>query len=142
MTDYFDQLSSKLASETRVDNETGFINSATSMERMKLVPTVTLLCGDREFPDDLRQRIMAAIAVDGLYPGTNALDPLPRTVQKAKALRQSILLGTLHNLFHELAERRIETRFGLLTDDPADCLKARDHHDTEHYRQFQTEQQE
>ncbi len=51
----------------------------------------------------------------------------PRRI--ALALRRSQLIGELHGIFHELAGRRIKTRFGLWTDDPAANLKSRDTHD-------------
>ena len=42
------------------------------------------------------------------------------------AMRGSQLIASLHSAFHEVASRRIDTRFGLLSDDPEGILKRRD----------------
>lgn len=137
MIDFFDNLEQLLANQTQLDNAEGFKNVAWSMERRLVKMTILPLISDREFPDDMRQTIMRAIAIDGIYPGTSSLKVLPRTLERATLLRKSLLFASLHKLFHELGNRLTHTRFGLLTNSPDQDLKSREFHDSEIFRLFQ-----
>lgn len=129
MTTYFDEKIQRVAesAERCAGNDAGFLENVRILESM-VVHNALLCSGDREFPDDLRGEIMAAVAIDGIYcPGP--LPPMDKTKNKVLALRKSILIDSLHAIFHKLADRRITARFGLWTDDPEENIKRRDRHD-------------
>lgn len=94
-----------------------------------VIRDVSLVAGDREFPDDFRERIMATIAqrqVESIAGIEN-----PAALDDALMIHGSPLIGELHQLFHALASRRVQTRFGVLTDKPEDILKRRSEYDEE-----------
>ena len=106
MSSYFDEADSAV-------NE-GDLENALAVEK-RVVTEVLDISGDPEFPADLRDRIVGCIAKQAL-----ADDP-----GWFEMMGSSQLLGSLHSVFHEVARRRITTRFGLLYDHPAYMLEAR-----------------
>ena len=61
MTAYFDEVSSEISSDLNtVDDIIGI--------EQRVISHALLVCGDREFPDDLREEIMTIIAVNGIFP--------------------------------------------------------------------------
>lgn len=120
MTAYFDTLRSTIAEWSDLDDE-GFLDALRILEE-KVIETVSLCTGDREFPDGLREKIMTIVALE-------RSDYAPAG-KRALVLRDSPMISSLHSAFHELAVIRIETRFGILSDDPADNVFRRDNHDT------------
>jgi hypothetical protein len=91
---------------------------------------VSLCTGDREFPADLREQVMAAFAVLGVWqpegcPANEA------AVERFRATGISEAIECVHSLFHELARRRVQARFGLWSDSPSQNLVLRDEHDAE-----------
>jgi len=130
VTAYFDDLErevSTISSETR-GNDDAFLERLSVIEKA-LSETARLNSGDREFPADLRERVMGAIACYAIAGSFEDADFTERPKALALTLRRSRLVGELHRIFHEVAQRRIKTRFGLWTDDPGANLKARDAHD-------------
>lgn len=130
MTAYFDDLERevhKVSEETRGDDD-AFLERIGVIEKT-LSETASLNSGDREFPDDIRQRVMGAIACHATAGSFEDKDLMERPRAMALALRRSQLVGELHSIFHDLASRRVKTRFGFWTDDPGSNLKARDAHD-------------
>jgi len=131
MSSYFDHKSTEVsdASEqfsmpTQRDN---FIQAVAEIEQ-QLINDVTLIVGDREFPADLREKAMSLIAQ--WHVGTHAsLAPREEAVRFVAACRMSDLVERMHSLFHEVASRRVRTRFGLLSDHPRDMIDRRDEHD-------------
>lgn len=127
MTAYFDDLRREISELSRVhEDDDNFLLAAAAVEA-RVIETVRLVTGDREFPDDLREKIMghvAVLAID-LAPGL----PPTRGRERARVCRDSPLLEALHDDFHALARRRIVTRFGLMLDDPSGILRRRDAHD-------------
>jgi hypothetical protein len=95
-----------------------------------MVEQVSLVTGDREFPDDLREHIQGLIAMHEVSP-RSGLDPRPETLEWVAAMGSSRLIDELHEAFHDLARRRITTRFGRLSDSPSQILALRDEHDGE-----------
>lgn len=94
----------------------------------RVIQQVSLVTGDREFPDDLREKIQGLIACIRLRD-------LSHTVRWALdvnrdwlwSMRYPKLFEELHRAFHEVAERRPPNRYsGYFTDDPEDFLKARE----------------
>jgi len=101
---------------------------------LAVIQTVSLAVGDREFPNDMRERILGSIAVNCLdHNWTSAKLPPHEpdwnkdAVEWLQLVGYSRLLEDLHGHFHEVASLRVMTRFGVeFTDDPSTFLKARD----------------
>lgn len=87
-----------------------------------MVREVTLVCGDRHFPEDLREKIMGCISVHRVRPE----EPTNPANDAAVAARRSELSARLHSLFHEVARRRIHAPYGLILDNPRGTLRLRD----------------
>jgi len=119
VTKYFDDAVGQVTeyADTISDDDT-FWRGVCEVE-VVVIEEVRLNTGDREFPEDLREKIMTAISVDRAYVSRRVVT----------ATRMSTLLGSLHALFHDLAARRIETRFGRWSDDPRGNLRSRRVHD-------------
>jgi len=89
------------------------------------VHEINLVTGDREFPDEARELIQCLIAVLGI----SVYRPTPMSLQSATTGGYSRLARELRAVFAEVATTRIETRFGVLTDNPCEILALRDAHD-------------
>lgn len=130
MSSYFDALASEVwdlaAAPTSGDD---FVAGLMEIEE-RVFLEITNVTGDREFPDDLRQRILARFATQSVWqPGDL---PAPEHARdRAIALRDSWLFERLHSIHHELARRRIATRFGRWSDNPNHNRDLRDEHDEE-----------
>ncbi len=89
---------------------------------------VTRITGDREFPGDLREKILGAMAVGFVWQGGDL--PIPQNAGWiARNMKYSAGIEAVHELFHELARRRVQTRFGVLSDSPTQMSLLRDEHD-------------
>ena len=123
MTSYWDSLNRQVgaASEswTRPVNgrepsngEAMFLLEVAKIEArgQRAVEAVAKLDG---FPDDLRTKIARAIERSRT---TEALS-------YRLSVRASELLSDLHSIFHDVASRKINTPFGVLSDDPEGTLK-------------------
>lgn len=128
MSSYFDALARQVreARET-FDEDDAYFDAVAEIEE-GLARDVSLAAGDREFPDDLRERMMTTLATKGVYQ--------PPGLPPNQAARERARFGTseavedLHELFHELARRRIATRFcGSLPDSPAYIVALRADHE-------------
>ncbi len=130
MSSYFDaKTSAAMDASAKATSEEDFIQQVAEIER-GLIADVTLAVGDREFPSDLREKAMGLIA--RWHVGTHAgLEPSEEALRYVKAVRMSELVEEMHSLFHEVARRRVSTRFGLLSDHPRDIVNRRDEHDAE-----------
>lgn len=94
---------------------------------------VVRITGDREFPDDLREEILCAMAVGFVWQSGDL--PIPQDAGWiARNMRYSVGIEKVHELFHELARRRVETRFGILSDSSTQMSLLRDEHDEEAWR--------
>lgn len=121
MTGYFDTAEREAAEAARA-----FGLDAVALVEERVIADVNLITGDREFPDDLRERIQGCIAVCRAKCPSGIPTKGERYVEMVK---RSKLLGELHSLFHEVARRRVRTRFGFLSDNPRASVVARDDHD-------------
>lgn len=132
MTSYFDALTREVREAAdQFDEDEDFIQEVAYIES-GMYRDVTLVTGDREFPDDLRQDILNVLAVHAVYqPG--ALGALESAAKTVKLMRSSTAIEKVHSLFHELARRRIETRFGWLQDSPTQILLLRDEWEEEKF---------
>lgn len=125
MSGYFDTLKRRLAEAAGMVQEYGeesFVEALEGIEE-RCVRDVTLVTGDREFPHDLREEIIGIIACNQamVAPGL----PPTKGREMSLTLHSSVLVDKLHEAFHRVAEKKLTTRFGLLTDDPSDILKSR-----------------
>lgn len=126
MTAYFDDL----RAEVRELPQEGWLAALGAIEK-RVAQEVMLVTGDREFPSDLREKILDTINMKAVYDLSEAVPATKKAVKYAEATRSSGLLEALHSLFHTVASRRVKTRFGFLSDSPRAILKARDSHDSE-----------
>lgn len=125
MTAYFDRINRIINDPTfGVFGEEKFLSDIALIEK-RVIEQVVLVTGDREFPDDLREKILGAIAIKGICQ-IGGLPVLEKTKAMVLALKKSILLDDLHSAFHELAARNIRTRFGVFSDSPNDILQQRE----------------
>lgn len=132
MTSYFDALSAEIAQGPEDPKQ--YLEHVREIEG-RAWATITALTGDREFPDDLREQILGAFAVHGVWQPKGCI---PNEKAEARILEHgcySRLIEKLHDLFHDVARRRHETRFGRLSDHPAFDLARRDDHDEEKARE-------
>lgn len=125
MTAYFDDL----RKEVRELPEDGWLEALGAIEK-RVAQEVMLVTGDREFPGDLREKILDTINMKAVYD-LGAVPATKSAIRYAQTTRSSGLLEALHSIFHTVASRRIRTRFGFLSDSPRAILKARDSHDEE-----------
>lgn len=130
MTAYFDEIRREIRDLPSDLSRASWLEAVAFIEE-RVIRDVTLVTGDREFPDDLRERILGAIATQTVSRHAG-LDPVPRAVDMTYTLRESWLCETLHSLFHVLAGRRIRTRFGLMQDSPRGILILRDEYEKSH----------
>jgi hypothetical protein len=123
MSSYFDQKThevSELPAQT-------LLAGTTEIER-EMINVIVLVVGDREFPADLREKAMRLIAQ--WHVGSYAeLPPRQEAIDFLLSTHDSELVMSMHSLFHEVASRRIVTRFGWLSDHPLDILHRRDEYD-------------
>jgi len=120
MSSYFDQLNNRVVGED--------VDGVIHVEQ-EMIREVLLVTGDREFPEDLRQKAVALIGtwaveskLEEFVPG---IGPSPG-VKHFKVMGYSRLIHEMHSLFHEVASREIKTRFGRFGDRPNLTLKQRD----------------
>ena len=135
MSSYFDKFNRQvreLSQETR-GNDEAFLKGLMELEK-PLVRTCELFAGDRDTPEDIRKAVIGCILTNEVrYEGGDFLGSHVGGVllesdgaQYACACRSSKLSQELHSLFHDIASRRIQTRYGLVMDDPEAAVKARD----------------
>lgn len=123
MSSYFDVAQRAVRDAGRFcESEAAFAELLRQAED-RVIRQVSLVTGDREFPDDLRERIQGIIAVNAARP---ARLPPTQAGERSIALRTSFLLQELHLAFHDVAARKVRTRFGRWTDDPESDLHDRD----------------
>jgi hypothetical protein len=131
MTAYWDALRREVQDAAARAND-DFVEIVIDIET-RVIRTVSLTTGDREFPDDLRQEIQGVIAVHAVDPGHYIHNHSPTDLANARArarlltMRSSILLEELHRAFHRVGERRAVNRYdGYFTDDPSSFIRARE----------------
>ena len=123
MTAYFDEMREDIsAAAASTDTDRQFLAAVETVEA-RAIADINLVTGDREFPDDLREKIQGLIATHQ----TKVIEGQPPTRHREMnaAMRHSQLLIELHRAFHEVGSRRIKTRFGILSDHPAINLHMR-----------------
>jgi len=128
MSSYFDEKAREVAQAFEdADDEQGFLLRLVDIER-RVYNDVTMLTGDREFPEDIREKALGILATKAVYQPSRL--PVPeKALEYATSIGVSRAVEDLHDLFHELAGRRIETRFGRLSDQPVFDRERRDEQD-------------
>lgn len=120
MSSYFDEASGNIANFAKAPD----FMKALEQEEARVARDCELLCGDREFPTEFREKILGVIATQSVAPCPSGVEKRSRLL--AEAARYSAMIEKLHDIFHELASKRIKTRFGLLTDHPLWNLQRRE----------------
>lgn len=92
-----------------------------------MISTVSLATGDREFPEPLRERIQGIIATKRVF---GPAEVNQHELLALLAMHKSFLSSDLHSAFHDVARSNTETRFGMLSDNPAGIVSRRDSHDS------------
>ena len=115
MSSYFDK---HIAGIKYYSDRSNFLEEAQAIED-EVIHEINLVTGDKFFPSDLRDKIQGAIAVWAILGSGD------KGKERFGIMQKSYLLDELHQLFHELAQRRIEAPYGPLNDNPADILKRR-----------------
>jgi hypothetical protein len=131
MTAYWDALRREVQDASQLSDD-NFVEIVIDIET-RVIRTVSLTTGDREFPDDLRQQIQDIIAVHAVDPGRYVFEHPSADLANVRArawlltMRSSILLEELHRAFHRVGDRRAANRYdGYFTDDPSSFLRARE----------------
>jgi hypothetical protein len=129
MTAYWDEKSGEVRALGGLSmSDDAFIERLVAIEE-QVYRDVSLCVGDREVPSMWRERLLNLMA---RYTVRRPIPSVPGGGDlEARVLRDSPMITWLHAAFHALARERIETRFGLLTDDPRDNVTRRDDYDAE-----------
>ncbi len=123
MSSYFDALAREVAELP--EDDALFIEGVKQIED-RLFHDVSYITGDREFPEKFREQAMTILACKRMEVA-GILNV--RVRDYVLAVRSSRAVEDMHNLFHEVARSRTETRFGLLSDSPTGDAARRDEHD-------------
>ena len=108
MSSYFDEMSGGVSDATRqFATVEAFLEQVEQIEA-EVIADVTLNTGDREFPDDLRERILGIIAIQRVESAVPNAPTEGRRI--ATMMRYSPMIDELHSAYHELARRRIWVR--------------------------------
>lgn len=126
MTGYFDKAERSVA-ELPITDDESYLEAVAALEQ-PVIRDVMLNTGDREFPDDLRERILGIIAVKAIR-GPGGLPTAEGARDYLLTVRRSELLTGLHSAFHALASRRVKCRWGHWSDSPSQNLLSRRCHD-------------
>lgn len=140
MSSYFDAIMAQFRDISFLPEE-DFLERAVEIET-QVIREVSLTTGDKEFPDDLREKIQSCIAVwsydyeqyaSGGHPRERKIPINENAKHWLLTMRYSRMCESLHTLFHEVAVRKIEHRFGgFFSDSPEGFLKVRDSYLAEH----------
>lgn len=136
MSSYFDDASREvfqILTDLKPHDDQDKLDAIQTIER-RVISEVAAVVGDVEFPDDLRVVVCRQITDNAILPRHLRLQGLyTKGQQMSLILSQSTLVERLHDAFHTVAERKIETRFGSLRDHPARTLRdMADHYKEKH----------
>jgi hypothetical protein len=134
MTAYWDATQRDLREAAKLGDEE-FLARSIEIET-RVIEEVSLVTGDREFPDDLRDRIQGIVwrtAIDYdayVQRGSRrprSLEMNERSKRWLLTMRYSVMCEELHAAFHSVAQQRPPNRFdSFFTDDPSSFLRARE----------------
>jgi len=128
MTSFFDDYNREVsaAAETEMPDK-AFLFFIAYLER-EMIPKINLVTGDREFPEELREKIQGLIAMNRTT-SVGDIKARQQALDEATLGRTCPLVTELHRAFHVVGSRRIKTRFGVLSDNPDVNLAMRADHD-------------
>lgn len=138
MSSYFDKFDreARVLADSFRGNDEGFLKALMGLEA-GMIKTCELLAGDIDTPDDVRQSIIGCLAVHAIrYNGGDFLGDETGASEAARyavCCKRSKLSSELHSLFHTIASKRIQTRYGMILDNPEYAVKARDQWVEDHY---------
>lgn len=133
---YFDEAEREVdEAHQRTTTDEAFLRRLAVLER-EAWTIVSLCTGDREFPDDVRQKALEIAACQTVREIAPGIPPLASMIAHASRNRYSAMIANLGKLFRELEDRRVATRFGLLSRDPLENVKRRDAHDLAGFRPY------
>lgn len=123
MSSYFDKFDREVyelaqAQRAEAHDDKWFLEHLEAIESC-MVRDCELFAGDMETPEDVRQCIMAVIALGSVEHNPNARE-------MALCMKRSQLSQDMHSLFHDIARMRYSMRYGLVFDDPAAAVQHRD----------------
>lgn len=142
MSSYFDNIRRQVADLSRECPNTpegleAFLNGVKAIEA-PMIRQCELFAGDVETPQDVREAIMACIALNevrydggefmgGRYGHEPDAKPIscPAT-EYAAMCRSSKLEREMHSLWHDIARMRYQMRYGPVSDDPQWAVERRD----------------
>lgn len=139
MSSYFDKFDRGVSELSKITNDEEFLLGLKELEKT-MIHTCELFAGDRDTPTDIQQAIIKCITLNQVrYKGGDFLGdefgPCEAT-RMALASRQSRLSKEMHSLWHDIASRRLEMRYGLVLDNPKAAVEARDRHAEEKFGRF------
>jgi hypothetical protein len=119
MSSYFDKFDSEVAQMSRyTPDDDAFLRDLESMEAC-MARDCELFAGDIETPQDVRECIMAVIAL-------GSVEHSPRAREMAVCMKRSQLSQDMHGLFHDIARMHYSMRYGIVFDDPKAAVDRRD----------------
>jgi len=127
VTSYFDDAARAVREVPKTLDDEDYLAAVAEIEK-DVIRDVILCTGDREFPDELREKIMTVIACKGVYV-LSGLPPTEDARVQALVMRYSELIEDLHSAFHALASRRTRARWGFWSDSPRQNIVSRKCHD-------------
>jgi hypothetical protein len=119
MSSYFDNFDREVSEMSRAKPDTdAFLRDLEAMEAC-LARDCELFAGDIETPQDVRECIMAVIAL-------GSVEHNPQAREFAASVRTSKLSQDMHSLFHDIARMRYSMRYGPVFDNPRAAVERRD----------------
>lgn len=129
MSSYFDAMQREVCEAgERIEGDEEFLAAAAEIEG-RLFRDVCAITGDREFPDELREKILGAFARRSIWVPEGSPSASERNRERVLGLRCSRVVEDIHDLFHDVARSRTLTRFGFLSDSPRMDAIRRDEYD-------------
>jgi len=128
MSSYFDAWDREVSAIADEPDDDTFLARLAVIETPH-IKRISLICGDREFPHDLREKAMRILTQYAVGTVSAHIPPTDHAAQWARTMRSSEVCTRLHSLFHEIGQRRHVTRYGVLDDNPHSILARRDEHD-------------
>ncbi len=131
MSSYFDEMAARVRKAREEHSDNGQYLLAVAAIEGELFADVSRAIGDREFPKDLREKMLGLLAAKSVYQLPNLP---PNDWARERALcGSSRVIEEMHDLFHDLARRRVTTRFcAFLPDSPTYIVALRDDYDEDH----------
>lgn len=107
MSSYFDALQREVREAAdRHEDDAAFLEAVSDIEG-RMYADVTAITGDREFPDEMREKMLGVLATVAVYQPTDL--PIPeRARELVLRCRYSRAVEDMHELHHDLARRVLD----------------------------------